>query len=96
MQRLSWAKSAGFIFLAGTLLLGGCASTDDVKRAQATADQALQLAQTANQKADSAISAANAAGSRADAAMSAANAASSKADAVNEKVDRMFAQSLKK
>ncbi len=103
MQTLSWKKFAGLTVLAAPLLAGGCATRESVEHAQATADQALQLAQTASQKADAAMSAANSAGSKADAAMSAANAASSKADAVNgrvdelnDKVDRMFAKGLKK
>lgn len=54
MFKATWKKSAGIAVLAGALLVGACASQDDVKRAQATADQALQAAQAANQKADAA------------------------------------------
>ncbi len=103
MPRISWTRNTRYAILAGALMLGGCASMDDVKRAQSTADQALSAAQSAGQRADSAMSAANAASSKADAAMSAANAAAAKADdanskvdTLNDKVDRMFAQSLKK
>jgi outer membrane murein-binding lipoprotein Lpp len=99
---ISWTKKAAIVAVGG-LLLAGCASTDDVKRAQATADQALSAAQSAGQRADAAMSAANAASSKADQAMSAANAASSKADeanskvdALSQKVDQMFAKGLRK
>ena len=102
MQTMSWTKKAAIVAVGG-LLLAGCASTDDVKRAQATADQALSAAQSAGQRADAAMSAANAASAKADSAMSAANAAGAKADAANskvdalsDKVDKMFAKGLKK
>jgi PBP1b-binding outer membrane lipoprotein LpoB len=82
MFRHSWKKSVAILFLASPLFLGACASSDDVKRAQATADealttarQALQQSQIANQKADKAIS---------DSA------------SANAKADRMFQQGLKK
>lgn len=103
-------KIARYTVLAGALLTGACASTDDLKHAQVTADQALQAAQSAGQRADAAMAAANAAAAKADAASTAANAASAKADAAtqtagaasqtanttSDKVDRMFAKSLKK
>lgn len=102
MHRISWTKKAPIIILGG-LLLAGCASIEDVRRAQSTADQALSAAQSAGQRADGAMSAANAASAKADAAMSAANAAGAKADAVSskvdalsDKVDQMFARGLKK
>jgi hypothetical protein len=41
------------------VLMGGCASTDSVKQAQATADQALSAAQHAQGTADQALAAAN-------------------------------------
>jgi len=82
MMKGSMKKSAAILFLACPLLLGACASSDDVKRAQATADealntarQAMQQAQTANQKADKALA-------------DAANA--------NARLDRAFQQQLKK
>src|SRR5215475_2041054 len=95
-------KPARYAVLAAALVAAaGCASTEDVRRAQTTADQALAAANAANQKADAAMAAANAASSKADAAMSAANAAGQKADAVsarvdelNDKVDKMFAKGL--
>ncbi len=45
-------RSAWVAVVGGTLLLGGCASVDDVKRAQATADQALEAAHGAQAAAD--------------------------------------------
>ena len=89
MQHISWMKSGRYAVLAAALLAGGCASTEDLKHAQATADQALATANSAGQRADAAMSAANAASQKAD-------AASAKADEVNDKVDKMFAKSLKK
>ena len=77
-----WKKRAAILILISPLLVAACASQDDVKRAQSTADQALataqqaaQAAQAANQKAD-----------KADADAAAANA----------KADRMFQKGLKK
>jgi len=102
--RIEWAKDAGLTQMLVPSLGGPRNPTmDDVKRAQATADQALSAAQSAGQRADSAMSAANAAGAKADSAMSAANAAASKADeanskvdALSQKVDQMFAKGLRK
>lgn len=56
MYWTSWKMGAGALVLAGTLLVGACATQDDVKRAQSTADQALAAAQ----KADADATAANA------------------------------------
>lgn len=66
MYKATWKKSAGMLVVAGALLVGACASTDDVKRAQATADQALSTAQAASQKADRAAADAAAANAKAD------------------------------
>ena len=75
-------KSAVFAALTLPLMLGACASTQDVQdaksaaaHAQATADQALAAAKAANDKADQ---------------------ANAKADAVSAKMDAMFNKSLKK
>jgi len=40
--------TAGLLVLASPLLLGACTSSDEVRRAQATADQALATAQAAH------------------------------------------------
>ena len=55
----STIRKAIVMSLAGAaLMLGGCASVDDVKHAQATADEALAAAHHAQQTADQAMSAA--------------------------------------
>jgi Alanine-zipper, major outer membrane lipoprotein len=82
MLKGSSLKSVGIFVVTAPLLLAACASQDDVRRAQATADQALAAAQQANQ-------AAQAASQKADKAEADAAAASAKADS-------MFQQSLKK
>ena len=84
------------------LMLSGCATTEAVKRAQATADQALTLAQQGNvaaQKAqgtaDSAVAAAAQAQSTADLGVAKADAAAASAQAAGEaaaKADRTFWQ----
>jgi hypothetical protein len=55
------SRSALLSMAGAALLLGGCASTDDVKHAQDTADQALAAAHHSQESADSAMSAAQAA-----------------------------------
>jgi hypothetical protein len=82
MLKATWKKSAGDVLVGGALLLGACASNDDVERAQATANQALQQAQAANQAAQQANQAAQMANQRADAATA--------------RADRMYEQNLKK
>ncbi|HEX4861478.1 MAG TPA: hypothetical protein VFV07_09590 [Rhizomicrobium sp.] len=47
--------------LAGALMVGGCATEDEVQKAQATADQAMSAAQAAQQTANQAQSAAQSA-----------------------------------
>ena len=61
MLKVSWSKAAGFLVVAGTMVLGACASQDSVNRAQSTADQALQQAQVAQQQAAAANQTAQAA-----------------------------------
>lgn len=52
MSNVTWKKSAVLMVLAGTLLVGACATQDSVTHAQATADEALQKANAANAKLD--------------------------------------------
>jgi hypothetical protein len=59
---------------AGALMVSACASVDDVKHAQATADQALSTAQQAQSTATAAQQAAQAAQQSADSAHSDINA----------------------
>lgn len=91
-------------------LLGGCATTDTVTKAQTTADQALQKANEADananaakaaaaqasQKADEANTNANAAKSTADQANSTAESAKSEVEKLAEKIDRMFKKTMQK
>jgi polyhydroxyalkanoate synthesis regulator phasin len=67
-------KMAVLSVAAGGLLVSACASVDDVKHAQATADQALSTAQQAQQTATAAQQAAQAAQQSADSAHSDINA----------------------
>lgn len=96
--------------LFGVALLGGCATTDTVTKAQTTADQALQKANEASASASAAKSAAAQAGQKADEANASASAAKSTADQANstaesakaeveklaEKIDRMFKKTMQK
>lgn len=59
-------KATLFSLGAAALVLSGCASTDDVKKAQSTADQAQSTAQQAQQTANEALSTAKAAEQKAD------------------------------
>jgi multidrug resistance efflux pump len=88
-------------------LLGGCASTGSVTKAQATADEALSKANaaqaSANQKADQANATAASAQSTAASAQSTANDAKATADAAKaevdrlaQKIDNMFKKSMQK
>lgn len=90
--------------------LAGCASTDSVKKAQATADEAKSLAQQAATDATAAKSTADTASSAAadakrmaanaqntaNSAAQAAAAAQSCCDANSEKLERMFKKSMSK
>jgi methyl-accepting chemotaxis protein len=96
--------------LFGVALLGGCATTDAVTKAQSTADQALQKANEADananaakaaaaqasQKADEANANANAAKSTADQANSTAESAKAEVEKLAEKIDRMFKKTMQK
>lgn len=77
--------------LAIALSLGGCATTESVERAQATADQGLAAAQKAQGSADNAAGAAERAQATADSAASAAQNASAEARAANDKVTQLAA-----
>jgi len=82
MHKEIWKRRATVLALVAPLLVAACASQDDVKRAQSTADQALATAQQAAQSAQ----AANQKADKADADAAAASA----------KADRMFQKGLKK
>jgi hypothetical protein len=91
-------------------LLGGCASTDSVTQAQATADEGVRKANEANasakaaksdaalasQKADQANATANESKSTADAAKAESAKAMQEVNALAEKIDRMFKKTMQK
>jgi hypothetical protein len=84
-------------------LLGGCASTGSVTKAQATADEALSKANAAqasanqaNQKADQANATAASAQSTANDAKATADAAKAEVDRLAQKIDNMFKKSMQK
>jgi PBP1b-binding outer membrane lipoprotein LpoB len=74
--------------LVTALCLGGCATEDEVKHAQSTADQALSLAQQAQQTAGAAQQAAQAAQQSADSAHADINALSQRVDSMQVKPKR--------
>jgi outer membrane murein-binding lipoprotein Lpp len=78
-------KSALVAVIGGTLLLAGCASVDDVKRAQATADQALDAAHNAQSAADRAQQ-------TADQARSDVNALSGRVSTVEQELNDLKAR----
>jgi outer membrane murein-binding lipoprotein Lpp len=79
--------------MVGGLTLGGCATVDSVKRAQASADSAGSAAAHAQSSADAAGSAASAAGDAAkkaqDAADAAGTASSDGLKTTNERIDKL-------
>ncbi len=91
---------------AAVLVLGlasGCASTEAIEKAQATADGAARdaaaaksAAEAARAAADSAAQAARGAQSTADQAMSAATASQACCDANRDRLERMFQKSMSK
>ena len=91
-------------FLAAVLMiLGGCATVEQLNEVRAIAESAQSAANSAASAADSAAGAANSAAAAANQAMDAASAAQSAADAAmaccNEntsKLDRMFEKAMQK
>jgi hypothetical protein len=91
---------------AAVLILGlasGCASTDAIDAAQATADAAARdaaaaksAAEAARASADSAAQAARSAQSTADQALSAATEAQACCDANRDRMEKMFQKSMSK
>lgn len=100
-MKIATTLKVGVVALA--LAGSGCVSQQAVDEARATADRAVQDAAAAKAAADGAARAANEAKSAAAAAQSTANQALQAAqasqaccDATNEKIDRMFKQSVSK
>jgi outer membrane murein-binding lipoprotein Lpp len=73
-------KSAWVAVIGGSLLLAGCASIDDVKHAQSTADQALDAAHGAQGAADHAQQ-------TADQARGEVNALSGRVSSIEQQLD---------
>lgn len=78
--------------MAGALVLGGCATTESVEKAQMTADQAMSAAQAAQAAASRAQSTADAAGAAAQRAQSTADSAASAAQAAASQAQSTAAQ----
>jgi hypothetical protein len=74
------------------LVLGGCATEDEVKHAQATADQALSTANSAQQSASQAQSTAQAAQQSADRANAGVSALDSRVQTIQSDIDAYKAQ----
>jgi len=85
MQKTLSRISLLSVAAAAALFVTGCASVDDVKHAQATADQALSMAQAAQQTASSAQQTAQAAQQSADQARSDVNALSQRVDSLHHR-----------
>ena len=90
-------------FAAVLMILGGCATVEQLNEVRAIAENAQSAASSAASAASSAASAADSATSTANSAASAASAAQSAADAANaccnensSKLDRMFEKAMQK
>lgn len=75
--------------VAATLIIGGCASTTEIEKAQTMAQQALDAANRAASKAEQADS-------KADRAMQAARQAQSLYEENSEKINRLLESSMSK
>jgi hypothetical protein len=76
------SRSSLFAVSTVALLLGGCATEEEVKKAQATADQAMSAAQQAQQAANAAQATANEAKQAADKANADIGTVNSRLDAI--------------
>ena len=91
-------------FVAAVLMiLGGCATVEQLNEVRAIAENAQSTANSASSAANSAASAADSAASAANSAMDAAKSAQSAADAAmaccnenSSKLDRMFEKAMQK
>ncbi len=84
------------VCLGGMLLLSGCATTEQLKAVEATANSAAATANAAKASADAAMAEAKAAHAAADRAEAAANAAKAASEATSAKLDNMFNKSMQK
>lgn len=77
-------------------LLSSCATTEQIRQIQATADRALEAANNASDRANNALSTANNALDAARRAQSAADAAQACCNENSQKIDRAFEQAMQK
>ena len=77
-------------------LLSGCATSEQIKQIQATADRALETANNASDRANNAQSTANQALDAARRAQSTADAAQACCNENSQKIDRAFEKSMRK
>lgn len=84
--------------VCGVAIASGCASvtTEELDEVRATADEALNAANEAQRTANEARQTASSAQSTANQALSAAQDAQACCDETNQRVDRMFEQSVSK
>ncbi len=84
--------------VCGVAIASGCAtvSTEDLDAVRATAEEALNAANQAQSTANEARQTASSAQSTANQALSAAQDAQACCDATNQRLDRMFEQSVSK
>lgn len=87
-------KVAAVALFAG--LATGCASTSDLEKVRVMAEEAKAAAAEAKTAAAGAKSAAGDASAKADQALKAANDAKTCCNETNEKIDRMFKQTMRK
>ena len=83
-------------FAAVLMMLGGCATVEQVNEAKSLAESAQAAAQAAAAAADSATAAANQAMDAAKAAQAAADAANACCSENSSKLDRMFEKAMQK
>ncbi len=83
-------------FAAVLVMLGGCATVEQLNEVRAIAESAQSAANSAASAADSAAAAANQAASAAASAQSAADAAMACCNENSSKLDRMFEQAMQK
>jgi altronate dehydratase len=84
------------VSLAAALMLGGCATTQEVEKLRADAQQASSAAASAQKTADSAMKEAAAARAAAERAEKAAMDAKAASEATEAKIDNMFKKSMQK
>jgi len=82
--------------LAIALMLGGCATTQEVEKLRSEVQNATASANSASAKADSAMQEATAARQAAERAEKAALEAKAAAEATDAKIDNMFKKSMQK